>query len=406
MNQQIKQLWGHDFPIVDGGLSEATVVTFVNRLMQERDSLAKGREHLVHLRQLAERMIIEAGEMSATIKQQAEAEASTLLVATRSRAAEITDEAHIIIDQSTKETGHVLDELQREADLVKAKITEEIERKVDESWAKIRDQGVILARRVEQELSTELNNLSASIRAFEVECTGNSKDSENGLQSPDLAENLLTDAAENTVAISIQGGEEISNIALPVLNNLSESVKTFEVEHPENSKDNGKEPKETKLQSPDSSENLLTDMTENTVAIQDGEETSNIALPMEEESADKCQMPEIALSPNPTGSPEKTDSFCPMHALYRGNVELDIAPPLDDDKMQMLIKELKMYGMELRNLVTSSVDQSTVNLFLRTPMDLIAVLESVDGVIICGGSNNSPHSQEPQRLNIRLRHED
>ena len=341
MDQRIRQLWGYDFPVVDGGLSEAAVVTFVSRLIQERDTLAKGQEHLIHLRQLAEKMIIEADELAATIKQQAESESSTLLATTRSRAAEIANEAHKIITQSNVETDHILGEVQRESELLKAKITEDIARKIDENWAKLCDQGATLARRVEQELSVELNKLSESIKSGDG-CSSNLTDNghelvEQSLESSNSPDNLPTDAIENTIVISTQGEEKASD-----------------------------------------------------------------TVPVEDEAlADRGQIPEISLPTDPTGE-DSIDSTHSMNVLCCGDIELDIAPPLDDTKMQLLLRELRVYGIELRNIVTTSADRSTISLFLGTPMNLVAVLESVDGVTVCGRSSSNSHSQEPERLSIRL----
>ena len=152
---------------------------------------------------------------------------------------------------------------------------------------------------------------------------------------------------------------------------------------------------------------MPTEVIKNTVGVpvQDGEEILSKALPTEKELTDKCKMPEIGLPPNLVCAQESSDSFQPVHVLYCGNVELDIAPSSDDATMQMLCEGLKMYGIEFHDVVTSlELDQSTINLFLKTPINLIAVLESIDGVTVYDGSSNDSHSQEPQRLNIRLRH--
>ena len=143
-----------------------------------------------------------------------------------------------------------------------------------------------------------------------------------------------------------------------------------------------------------------------TIPVQDSEEISNIVLPAERGLADGCMVPEVDLSLNPSGAQESLDSSWPRHMLYRGNVELGIAPPPDDARMEILLKELKVYGIELRNIVASSADQSTIDLFLKTPIDLVAVLESVDGVIICGGSNNKSQLHGPEKLNIQLKPKD
>jgi len=366
MGQRSKELWGHEFPVVDKGLCEATVVTFVNRLVLERDSLAKSQKHLEHLQKLAEKMVIEADDMAIAIKQRAESEASELLDITKSRAVEIADEAHKIFTQSTRETDHVLDEIQREADLLKVKLTEDIERKLDEAWVKLCDQGKTLTSKVETELSAELNNLSESIKAFEVKRSGDLMDKEqepveDRLPSADAFEGLIADKGLIT-------GESLD----------VDEGQTTEV-------------------------SLATDVMEDAeiTPVQGGEEVLTVARVEEEELAGEAQVPEVDLIPGIAADSEEADSYFSMPVLYYGSVELDIAPPLDAIKMQLLVKELKMYGIEFHDMADPSADRSTVNLFLKTPMDLRAVIESVEGIQIYGCSNNGSNSREPQKLNIR-----
>ena len=369
------QLWGHDFPVVEEGLCEASVVTFVNKLIEERNSLAKCQEQLIHLHELAERMVVEAGGMAAaikqeaeteaatvrqqaeveasalvnaaksradeisneaaTVRQQAEAEASALVNAAKSRVDEINNEAARIIAEATKKGNDVLDKAQQEVELLKEKISEEIEREVEATLAKLCNQTEILAHRIEQELSSELNNLCQNIRAVRAKCRGRPTNNEpepiaGSLAPPELSGSVPIEATRNITGIPVQAEVKTSSIVL---------------------------------------------------------------------SAEA----EVGPPPNSTGTPESLYTLKLESELYDGEIELSIAPPVDAIKILRLMEGVQTYPeIQIKSVVTSLIGPGTMTLFLEKPIDLIALLKSIDGIIIYGSGNDNSHSEKVRRLAIEL----
>ena len=71
MSKNVIELWGRELDIVKNGLSEAQVVSLVNELISERDTLIKRQEHLSSLVQLAERTVVEADNIAKQVKEEA-----------------------------------------------------------------------------------------------------------------------------------------------------------------------------------------------------------------------------------------------------------------------------------------------------------------------------------------------
>ncbi len=70
-NKDAIKLWGHDFVRAKSGLDEEQVVSFVNGLISERDTLIKRQEHLSSLLKLAERTVAEADNVAKQVKEEA-----------------------------------------------------------------------------------------------------------------------------------------------------------------------------------------------------------------------------------------------------------------------------------------------------------------------------------------------
>jgi len=49
----VVELWGREFNLAKNGLSQAQIVSFVNKLISERDLLAQKVEHITSLTKLA-----------------------------------------------------------------------------------------------------------------------------------------------------------------------------------------------------------------------------------------------------------------------------------------------------------------------------------------------------------------
>jgi len=81
-------LGGREFKRAKNGLDEAQVASFINELIDERDKLAQGQDHLASLNRLAERTIVEADKLAKQIKTEAAEQAKAASAAIVDKAKE------------------------------------------------------------------------------------------------------------------------------------------------------------------------------------------------------------------------------------------------------------------------------------------------------------------------------
>jgi vacuolar-type H+-ATPase subunit H len=135
-NLQVKHLWGQGFTIVNDGLDETEVSSFIGQLMQQNKEYAERQEHLNSLRMLAEKTVIEAENQAqhdmvesqekanraaeATIKEaeaKAREEANGIIIEAQEKA---KADANTIISEATKEA----ERLQQKAQAILAEMEE------------------------------------------------------------------------------------------------------------------------------------------------------------------------------------------------------------------------------------------------------------------------------------------
>ena len=108
MDSQVISLWGHDFDLVEKGLSEPQVVAFVNELLGRRGSPGQKQAPSASLTKLVERMVTEADKLAAEIKAEAKAEAASIRETARAEAAQIEAEARQEAELLTSAAKHFL----------------------------------------------------------------------------------------------------------------------------------------------------------------------------------------------------------------------------------------------------------------------------------------------------------
>lgn len=137
MNKNVTKLWEQEFDIVKNGLSEEQVVTFVDGLISEKDTLTQRQKNLASLTKLAERTVTEAQNLAEEIKMEAASEAksevSKIIAEAETRAEQIFEEkATSIIGKATEQSGAIKAGAEREAELIlrnqKARIQPELKR--------------------------------------------------------------------------------------------------------------------------------------------------------------------------------------------------------------------------------------------------------------------------------------
>jgi len=163
MSKNVTELWGREFSIVKNGLSEAEVVSFVNKLISERDTLIKRQEHLSSLVQLAERTVAEADNIAKQVKEEAieqsKAEADTIV-------AQAKEQAQQIIEERRAEAVAIAE---KEAEAIKATAEHEVELLLEEKVKGIQSELRSTAQRLCTELLSQLESLKQQVTASETE---------------------------------------------------------------------------------------------------------------------------------------------------------------------------------------------------------------------------------------------
>ncbi len=163
MSKNVTELWGREFDRAKSGLDEEQVVSFVNGLISERDTLTKRQEHLSSLVQLAERTVAEADNIAKQVKEEAleqsKAEADTIT-------AQAKEQAQQMMKEKRTEAVAIAE---KEAEAIKAKAEHEVELLLEEKVKKIQSELKGTAQGLCTELLSQLESLKQQVTALEVE---------------------------------------------------------------------------------------------------------------------------------------------------------------------------------------------------------------------------------------------
>jgi cell division septum initiation protein DivIVA len=156
-NKSLIELWGHEFKRSKSGLDEEQVASFVNELVNERDTLLKRQEHLSSLSELAERTVAEADNVAKQIKEeateQAKAEANTII-------ARAEEQVQQIIEEKRAEAVAMGE---REAEVIKADARKQAESLLEEKTREVQSRLKDNAQRLYRELLSQLEGLKQQV---------------------------------------------------------------------------------------------------------------------------------------------------------------------------------------------------------------------------------------------------
>jgi len=116
-------LGGCEFRRVKHGLDEAQVVSFINELISQKDTLVQREEHLSSLTKLAEKLVTEADNLSEEIKTEAidqgKAEADAIIAKAEEQAQQMIEEKRTeIINIANEQAAAIKGDAEREAELL------------------------------------------------------------------------------------------------------------------------------------------------------------------------------------------------------------------------------------------------------------------------------------------------
>lgn len=159
----VVELWGHEFKKAKDGLDEEQVVSFVNKLMKEHETLLKRAEHLSSLTQLAEKTIVDADDVAKQVQKEAseraKAEANAIIAKAEEQARQLVKE----------KSAEAVATANREAEAIKAKAEQKAESLLEEKAKSIQPELRDTAKRLYGELLTQLESLKQKVLALEEE---------------------------------------------------------------------------------------------------------------------------------------------------------------------------------------------------------------------------------------------
>lgn len=183
-NNGVVKLWGQEFKKTKDGLDKEQVVSFVNELMNEHETLLKRAEHLSSLTQLAEKTIVEADNVAKQVQKEAgdkaKAEANTIV-------AKAEEQAQKLIQEKSAEAVAIAN---KEAEAIKAKAQQRAESLLEERAKKIQPELRDIAKRLYGELLAQLESLKQQVGALEKEF-----------------EHKLSQPLEDTGKVSVEAGK-------------------------------------------------------------------------------------------------------------------------------------------------------------------------------------------------------
>jgi vacuolar-type H+-ATPase subunit E/Vma4 len=233
------ELWGRSFNLVKRGLEEAQVVSFVTKLMNERDELRKQEEHFASLTKLAERTVVESDKLAEEIKKeatnQAKGEADTLIAKAEKQARQMAEEKRKEIEEKRAE---VLATAAGEAEAIKANAERNAKLLIESHRQKIQPELREMVQQVYSQLFDQLE-------AFKQQAIGLKLELEERLSRPveEIDTEVPTTDYRPAPAATAKAGVEkekaatVPEVAVPNKNEVG-TAKAAAVAAPGNGEDN------------------------------------------------------------------------------------------------------------------------------------------------------------------------
>jgi len=347
--QETRQLWDSEFTIVDRGLNEEQIVSFIDNLVAQQK--ASRESAAATLRQLLANATTSAEQVAANIKARAQteakAEAARIVTQARQEAQTMKREAELA---SQKETEDILSVANRKAEITEAEATqkallflltarEEIEEEVKEDY-----------QRAYSQLSTSLQNLANEGENIEAELKK---------KRAELWQNKTLELKEYEVPQLSISAEAIPPLETPPPTETETKPDITTEEKPEQPAQLQEETPEEKAEQPGQiqEEVIVSEVVETTT-----EEVPE--QPLAEERPDGEEIDPAQL---------EQDS----QTLYAGEVELAIDKPVDPKMMSKLHNYLQTTPEVKLAHTSGSWDRgTTMTIVLDKPIPLISVLLS------------------------------
>ena len=157
------ELWGREFKRSKQGIDEKQIVSFVNDIIGERDTLLRRQEHLSSLTELAERMVSEADNISQKMKEEAVDKAKTEVDTIITQAEE---QARQMFEDKKAEASAKANE---EAESIKANARKQAEYTLNEQTMKVQSDFNEIAQLLFSEHVSQLETLKQQVNVAQAD---------------------------------------------------------------------------------------------------------------------------------------------------------------------------------------------------------------------------------------------
>lgn len=168
-----KELWGRKFKVVDKGLDESEICSFLGALIEENNSIFRKLQHLDSLMELAENAVAGARKQAELITLEAEQEASdkasAILAEAEQRAKAVSDR---IISEARREAEKAAQEIKTraegEASRILAEANQRAEELVRQRMASAEEEARELVRQKKERFKRIYQELLASLDSIDI----------------------------------------------------------------------------------------------------------------------------------------------------------------------------------------------------------------------------------------------
>ena len=405
-------LGGREFKRVKNGLDEAHVAPFIDELTRERDKLAQSQDHIASLNRLAEMTVVEADKLAAQIKTETEEQAKAEGTAIIDKAKE---QARQMAEQKLAEAVEIANE---KANAIQAKAEEEAALMLEHERNKIRSE---LHNLVNQQFGYMLEELeSLKKQAAAVQADFDNKLAKPGEESSAAAVEIAKES--DAIAAKITEGSDaiaakIAEESYAAAAEIAEERDTLLAEEKDTAAAEIAEERDTLVaEQKDTAAEEIVEERDTAVAEQKDAATAAIAEERDATFTEQSKAP--VEHPEPSQTPDYIEKSLDLSKLFEGGDkpdlgnpqwEVEVLPPFDIGKIMEVVSFLdQLPEVENTEMIVPQIDMPSILVFLRGPMNLVDVLQTVsvvahvEEVTTDKAATNGESGKGPRKVRISL----
>ena len=432
-------LGGREFKRVKNGLDEAQVAPFIDELTEERDKLAQSQDHIASLNRLAELTVVEADKLATQIKTEAEEQAKAEGTAIIDKAKE---QARQMAEQKIAEAVEIANE---KANAIQVKADEEAALMLENERNKIRSELHNLVNQQFGYMLEELESLKKQAAAVQADF-GNKlagPQEENSAAAMEIANESDAIAAkitEESDAIAAEIAEESEKLVVEekatAAEEFTEERDTTIAEQKdvtaadiveESEKLVAEQKEDEAAEIAEESEKLVAEQKEAEAVEIAEEKDTTVAQQKETAAAEMAEEKSTTVAeqskapvehPEPSRAADYFEKSIDLSRLFEGGDkpdlgnpqwEVEILPPFNIGKIMEVVSFLdQLPEVENTEMIVPQIDMPSILVFLRGPLNLVDVLQTVpvvahvEEVTTDKASTNGESGKGPGKVRISL----